>query len=132
MSRYTGMEIAIIGMSGRFPGAGNTRDFWDNLKEGKESIRSFTEEELIEEGEDPASLKDPSFVKASSFLEDKEYFDAAFFDYRPEEARLMDPQLRLFHESCWNVMEDAGYNIRNCQEKIGLFAGASTNVNWEL
>ncbi|HEY0083941.1 MAG TPA: beta-ketoacyl synthase N-terminal-like domain-containing protein, partial [Pyrinomonadaceae bacterium] len=57
-------EIAIIGMSGRFPGAGNVSAFWDNLLGGVETITTFTDEELIAAGEDPQAIKHPDYVKA--------------------------------------------------------------------
>src|SRR5580658_5638735 len=115
MSNTTGMEIAIIGMSGRFPGAGNIKEYWANLRNGVESVFSLTDEEILEEGEDRIELEDPLYVKASAFIKDKEFFDAAFFGYRPEEARVMNPQTRLFHECCWNAMEDAGYDVNHNQ-----------------
>ncbi|NOQ25782.1 MAG: amino acid adenylation domain-containing protein, partial [Bacteroidales bacterium] len=132
MKQYTGLEVAIIGMSGRFPGANNLKSFWNNLKNGVESISFFTDEELINEGIDPGIVKNPLYVKANSFIENKEYFDSSFFNYRPDEAKLMDPQIRLFHECVWSAIEDAGFNLNQYEGKIGLFVGASTNVNWVI
>ena len=94
----TGMEIAIIGMSGRFPGAPSVQAFWQNLRDGVESITSLTDEELIEAGEDPARLREPNYVKAAGVLEGIELFDASFFGIYPREAELMDPQQRIFLE----------------------------------
>jgi amino acid adenylation domain-containing protein len=131
MSNYNGLEIAIIGMSGRFPGADDIKAFWENLKGGVESIRQLSDEELLAEGEDKTTISHPDYVKAASFLDNKEYFDSAFFGFRPEEARLMDPQIRIFLETCWSALEDGGYNPENNQEKIGLFAGGHANLNWE-
>lgn len=130
MDNYNGVEIAIIGMSGQFPGAEDVQQFWENLKEGVESISFFSDDEALNEGEDKNSIKNPSYVKANAYLKDKEYFDAAFFGYTPSEAKLMDPQLRLFHENCWKALEDAGCDVTTNNQKIGLFAGASSNVNW--
>lgn len=132
MQKYTGLEIAVIGMSGRFPGAANIRAFWNNLKNGIESVSFFTDEELLREGESQTTIDDPSYVKANAFLENKEFFDAAFFSYRPDEARLMDPQVRLFHECVWEALEDAGCNLASEDNRIGLFAGATSNTNWEV
>lgn len=131
MSNYNGLEIAIIGMSGRFPGAEDIKTFWENLKAGVESIRHLSDEELLAEGEDKSTISHPDYVKAASFLEKKEFFDSAFFGFRPEEARLMDPQMRIFLEACWSALEDGGYNPEINQEKIGLFAGGHSNLNWE-
>src|SRR5882757_3979105 len=130
--QYTGLEIAIIGMAGRFPGAEDIDAFWSNLKNGVESIREYTDEELLAEGENPARLKDPLYVKAYSPITGKGYFDSAFFNYTPDEAKLMDPQTRLFHECVWAALEDAGCNIQDPKNKIGLFAGAGGHINWEV
>jgi len=130
MKQYSGLEIAVIGMAGKFPGAGDISCFWENLKNQVESISFFTEDELLEEGETRANVRNPAYVAARGVVDDKEYFDAAFFNYTPDEARLMDPQTRLFHECVWAALEDAGCNPQDGEGKIGLFAGASTNVNW--
>ena len=132
MSNYTGLEIAIIGISGRFPGASNVEDFWANLRDGVESVSFFTDEELLDSGEDINNIKHPSYVKANAYLEDKEYFDAPFFNYRPDEARIMDPQTRLFHECVWEALEDAACIPEDEKNKIGLFAGSSANINWQV
>src|SRR5580692_7866143 len=130
VEKYTGIEVAIIGMSGQFPGADDVNEFWDNLKNGKESICHFSEEEALEELGSSSGIRQPSYVRANAFLKNKEYFDAAFFGYTREEAALMDPQMRLFHEHCWKALEDAGYNVRSNLDKIGVFAGATNNINW--
>lgn len=128
----TGLEIAIIGMSGRFPGAKNIEQFWENLKNGVESISFFTDEELEEAGVDPCLLNHPNYVKAKGMLADIEYFDYRFFDYSPKEAELMDPQMRIFHECVWEALEHAGYNPDRYSGSIGLYAGASSNVYWQV
>lgn len=131
MSGYTGLEIAVIGMSARFPGAQNINEYWENLKNGIESVVSFSAEDAVAEGEQSVIANKSNYVKANSFIEGKEYFDAKFFNYAPYEAELMDPQIRVFHECCWNAIEDAGYNVRTDIGKVGLFAGASDNMNWK-
>lgn len=130
MNKYHGVEIAIIGMAGQFPGADDVDEFWKNLKHGKESISFFTDEMLLEEGESRERLNNPRYVKANAYIRNKEFFDSNFFGYLPAEAKLMDPQLRLFHENCWSAMEDAGYDLSKNGEIIGLFAGGSPNNNW--
>jgi acyl transferase domain-containing protein/acyl carrier protein len=127
----TGLEIAVIGMSGRFPGAKGIECFWENLKNGIESISFFSDEELSEAGVEPGQLKNPNYIKANIMLEDIEYFDSVFFDYTPIEARLMDPQIRIFHECAWLALEDAGYCPGSYQGLIGLYAGASSSFLWE-
>lgn len=132
METYTGLEIAVIGISGRFPGAEDTAQFWENLKNGVESIRLFSEEEMISEGESAALIRKASYVPAGAYLENKDCFDAAFFKYRPAEAALMDPQMRIFHECVWQALEDAGCISDDNENMIGLFATASHNINWQV
>lgn len=109
-------DIAIIGMAGRFPGAQNINEFWENLKSGKESIHRGVDHEAKE-----------GIIKAKGVLKDHEMFEASFFNYTPEEAERMDPQLRVFHECSWEALEDAGYNPFEYSGDIGLYAGASQN-----
>lgn len=119
--------IAVIGMSGRFPGAKNVEEFWQNLRNGVESISFFSDEELLATGIDPAALADPNYVKAGGVLEDAEWFDASFFGFTPREAELMDPQHRLFLECAWEALEQAGYDAEQYQGAIGVYAGAGMN-----
>jgi amino acid adenylation domain-containing protein len=126
----TGYEIAVIGMAGRFPGAANTAEFWENLKNGKEGIRFFTNRELEDAGVPAELLSDPNYVKAKGMLEDVEYFDSAFFNYTQREADIMDPQLRILHESSWTALEDAGYDPESYKGRIGFYGGAATHYYW--
>lgn len=121
-------EIAVIGMAGRFPGADNIEEFWQNLKNGVESIAFFTEEEILASGVDPQLVKNPNYVKASPILSDIESFDADFFGYTPKEAELIDPQQRLLLECAWESLEDAGCDPLNYPGKIGIYAGAAMNT----
>ncbi|MFC2146026.1 SDR family NAD(P)-dependent oxidoreductase [Acidobacteriota bacterium] len=128
----TGFEIAIIGMSARFPGVGNIHEFWDKLKHGSESITFFSREELAAEGIPREMLDDPNYVKACGVLENKDYFDASFFGYSPREAELMAPQTRLFHECAWSALEDSGYDPFRFGGLIGLYGGANHDYEWEI
>ncbi|MCP5107782.1 MAG: SDR family oxidoreductase, partial [bacterium] len=128
---YTGLEIAVIGMAGRFPGAKNIHEFWENLKNGVESISFFAPQELEQSSVDPRLLENPNYIKAYGILEDVEYFDSYFFGYTPMEARVMDPQVRLFHECAWTALEDAGYCPDTYEGLIGVYAGSSSNIRWE-
>ncbi len=127
----TGLEIAVIGISGRFPGASNIHEFWNNLINGMESISFFSDEELAEADIPSEWLENPSYVKANAVVEDSEYFDASFFGYAPGDAELMDPQIRIFHECTWQALEDAGYNPFSYGGLIGVYAGASENMSWK-
>lgn len=124
---YTGLEVAVIGMACRFPGADDWRSFWANLENGIESVQ------MLEEP--PVSPKRPgreNFVAARVLLQNKELFDADFFNYRPDEAALMNPQHRIFHECVWEALEDAGCDPDNTRGLIGLYAAGSENLNWKL
>ena len=101
-------DVAIIGMSVRFPGARNLKEFWRNLTQGVESIRRFTDEELLQRGVARECIEDPSYIKAAPVLDDTDQFAAPFFGYPPREAELMDPQHRLFLECAWEALEDSG------------------------
>ncbi len=130
LSNLTGLEIAVVGMAGRFPGAPNVRVFWENIKNGVESIAFFSDEELAEAGVSPQLLSNPNYVKARGYLDAAEYFDASFFGYPPVEACIMDPQLRFFHECTWEALEDAGCVPETVGGSIGVYFGASDNLNW--
>src|SRR5579872_5096617 len=101
--------VAIIGMAGRFPGARSVAEFWRNQIAGIESISQFRVEDLEIPNAAQVS-KDPTYVRARSILDDVDLFDAEFFGIYPREAELIDPQQRLFLESCWQAFEDAGYD----------------------
>jgi amino acid adenylation domain-containing protein len=121
--------IAIIGMSGRFPGAGNVEEFWRNLRDGVESISFFTDEEIQGTWIDGAPPKDnPAFVKARGVVEKPEWFDAEFFNMTPREAELMDPQQRVFLECAWEALENAGCNPDTFDGLAGVFAGSNMNT----
>ncbi|MCC6456164.1 MAG: amino acid adenylation domain-containing protein [Caldilineaceae bacterium] len=121
-------RIAIIGLAGRFPQAKDISAFWQNLCDGVEGISFFSDEELRQDGADPALLRQPNFVNAKATLEDIELFDAAFFGLNPREAELIDPQHRLFLECAWAALESAGYDPETYQAPIGVFAGSTMNT----
>jgi acyl transferase domain-containing protein/acyl carrier protein len=118
-------DIAIIGMSGRFPGAGNVDKFWRNLRDGIESIAFFSDEELDRAGVDSETIGNPSYIKAAGVLEGIELFDAAFFKFSPREAEVLDPQQRIFMECAWEAIEHAGYDPDRYSGLIGVYAGTS-------
>ncbi|HEY0602390.1 MAG TPA: type I polyketide synthase, partial [Herpetosiphonaceae bacterium] len=129
-NQLTGLEIAIIGMAGRFPGAPDLDAFWRNLSAGVESITFFADDDLLAVGVDPAALSDPSYVKAGGALEQADRFDAGFFGYSPREAALIDPQQRVFLETSWQALEHASYDPERYSGQIGVFGGVSLNRYW--
>jgi acyl transferase domain-containing protein len=120
----TDEHIAIIGMTCRFPGAKTIEAFWQNLRDGVESISFFTDDALAAEGIDPSLFNAPNYVKANAVLEDIEQFDASFFDLTPKETEITDPQHRLFLECAAEALESSGYNPDGYTGKIGVYAGA--------
>ncbi|TCP59044.1 acyl transferase domain-containing protein [Tumebacillus sp. BK434] len=120
--------IAIIGMAGKFPGAANVEEYWNNLCAGTESIRSLSEEELKAAGTDPALLSDPYFVKRGAVLDGADQFDAAFFEMVAKEAEVTDPQQRIFLECAHEALEDAGYDPQQFAGQVGVFGGAGRNT----
>jgi acyl transferase domain-containing protein/acyl carrier protein len=127
----TGFEVAVIGMSCIFPGANNIQQFWENLKEGVSSIRHFNDDELRSLGVQEELINSPNFVKSYGYINESNCFDYRFFGYSPNEAGLMNPQTRIFHECCWGALEDAGYIPDKYNGLIGLFCGAGTSSVWE-
>ncbi|SCY65204.1 Acyl transferase domain-containing protein [Nitrosospira sp. Nl5] len=122
------IDIAIIGMAGRFPGADDVETFWRNLRDGVESVTFFTEEELLARGVTRKTLDDPYYIKAGAQLDGVDLFDASFFGYTPREAAETDPQHRLFLEVAWQALEDAGYDATRCSVPVGVYAGCGVNT----
>jgi acyl transferase domain-containing protein/surfactin synthase thioesterase subunit/acyl carrier protein len=123
-------DIAIIGLACRLPGALNAGQFWNNLAAGVESITTFSADELLASGIGPTLVHDPDYVKAAPIIDGHDGFDAALFGYAPREARLMDPQQRLFLELAWETFEDAGYEpLGSDKNVIGVYAGAGGLVS---
>ncbi len=120
--------IAIIGMAGRFPEAADITRFWENLCAGKESIQRFSDEEMQQEGVDPELLQDQSYVNAGGVLADSDCFDADFFNYSAAEARIINPQHRVFLECVWHALENAGYTPKYASKDVGVFAGSSSDA----
>lgn len=121
-------RVAVIGMAGRFPGASDIESFWDNLVHGRESVKEWTDEELIALGVPPEQLADADFVRASAPLEGADQFDAEFFGYSPSEAEILDPQQRLFLECAWAALERAGYQGDTFDGSIGVYASSGFNT----
>jgi acyl transferase domain-containing protein/SAM-dependent methyltransferase len=123
----TGLDIAVVGLAGRFPGAKDIGRFWDNIRGGVESITRFSDEELMASGVRSTQLADPNYVRAAGVLEEVELFDAHFFGYSAREAALMDPQQRLFLETAWTALEHAGCDPARFPGVVGVYAGSGLN-----
>ena len=132
--------IAIIGMAGRYPEARTLAEYWENLREGKNSVRELGEERwswegFYREGVEEAVAEGKSYTKWGGFVEGFAEFDPLFFKLSPREAMDMDPQERLFLQASWEVMEDAGYTREEVERRhggrVGVFAGI-TKTGYEL
>ncbi|HEX6292515.1 MAG TPA: beta-ketoacyl synthase N-terminal-like domain-containing protein, partial [Herpetosiphonaceae bacterium] len=120
-------DIAVIGMAGRFPGAADADELWQNLRDGKESIIPFSDDDLAAAGIDPSVLADPQYVKRRGFLSNIAAFAASFFGFTPREAEITDPQQRFFLECAWEALEHAGYDSEQFSGLIGVYGGTSSN-----
>jgi 3-oxoacyl-(acyl-carrier-protein) synthase/thioesterase domain-containing protein/acyl carrier protein len=118
-------SIAIVGMAGRFPGAPSVHTLWRRLLDGYEATRRFTAEELSRAGVPEELAARPDYVAAGADLEDADGFDANFFGVPAHEARLIDPQHRLFLECAWSALEDAGHVPDHTDGRIGVFGSSS-------
>jgi acyl transferase domain-containing protein/NADPH:quinone reductase-like Zn-dependent oxidoreductase/SAM-dependent methyltransferase/acyl carrier protein len=121
--------VAIIGMSGRFPGAPDIDTLWRNLSEGTESIARFSDAELLGSGVPPDLLRNPNYVPAAAVLEDVERFDAEFFRFTAREAECADPQQRLLLECAWEALEQAGYADTGF-DRVGVYVGTGPSDYW--
>ncbi|MDI5895995.1 type I polyketide synthase [Flavobacterium algoritolerans] len=130
-NQYSGFEIAVVGMSIRTSGAANWREFWNNLVLSKESLRFLNVKELIDAGMDQAVINDKNYVNCTTDLINKECFDSKFFGYSNDEAKMMYPGHRFFHECVWEALEDAGYIPENINEPVGIYAGAGEDIIWK-
>jgi natural product biosynthesis luciferase-like monooxygenase protein len=119
-------EIAIVGVFGRYPQAGDLDEFWENLINGKDCIEEVPPERwnyrdcYSPEPGKPGKTNN----KWGGFIRDVDKFDPLFFNISPREAQVMDPQERLFLETVWKTLEDAGYSKSALNDrKIGVFVG---------
>ncbi|WP_108813435.1 type I polyketide synthase [Loktanella sp. Alg231-35] len=116
-------DIAIVGMAAHLPGADTVAAYWENLKAGIESIRSYSKEELLAAGEAPHRINRPDYVPASAPLQGYQNFDGEFFGLSAKESAIMDPQHRRLLEVSWEALENAGHMPEHTKGPIGVFAG---------
>jgi len=119
-----GEEVAVVGMAGRFPGAADLAELWQNLRNGVESISFFGDAELLAAGVSPVLLANPRYVRARGVLPGVELFDAPLFGFSPREATITDPQHRVFLECAWEALEQAGVDPESFPGRIGVYAGS--------
>jgi amino acid adenylation domain-containing protein len=118
--------IAIVGMALRVPGADTADAFWDIIKTGRDTVTRF---DVVEDDPlVPEHLRtDPNYVRARGMLPNPDRFDAAFFGISPNDARVMDPQQRVFLELAWHALEDAGCPQGADAGIVSVYAGMGNN-----
>ncbi|HEY3871172.1 MAG TPA: type I polyketide synthase [Actinocrinis sp.] len=99
-------DVAVIGMSCRFPGVPGLAEFWRLLLEGRSTVGRFPEQRVVRSN--AASHPDAATMAAGSFFDRVDGFDAQFFGTDAAEATAMDPVQRLGLELAWEAVEDAG------------------------
>jgi acyl transferase domain-containing protein/enoyl-CoA hydratase/carnithine racemase/acyl carrier protein len=123
-------KIAIIGMSGRYPGAKNLQEYWENLSSGRNSIVEVPPSRWdVDRYYNPdRTVRNKTYSKWLGALDDIDCFDPLFFRISPQEAEHIDPQHRLFLQESYRAFEDAGYSINTLSnKKCGVYLGISTN-----
>jgi polyketide synthase PksN len=126
------IDVAIIGLGMRLPGARTADQFWKNLSEGREECSQVLASDLRAERLSEALLLAPGYVPTAHILDDYDCFDASFFGIHPDEAASMDPQHRLLLECAWHALEDAGYAPDNLDASVGVYAGSGGVVSSQL
>lgn len=119
-------KIAIVGMDCRLPGANSVQEYWDNLVTEKETLTTFSDEELLASGIKASEFMRPDYVRTRGIIDNTDGFDAAFFGITPKDAEILDPQQRVFLECAWHALEDAGIDPFNTDKRIAVFGGAGT------
>ncbi len=116
--------VAVIGMAARLPGAGDIREFWENLVAGRQSMEPIPDEALAQ-GLHAQTRLEPDYVAMRSTLSDFDLFDADFFGFSPRDASIMDPQHRLVLEYAWRAFENAGHEpVDKGGMRTGVYASS--------
>ena len=117
MNEDAGLDIAIVGLAGRFPGAPDVARFWQRVMSGLPTTSRFSPDEMA--GSVPATeYGRPDYVPVFGVLDDADRFDAGFFGYSPRDARLIDPQQRVFLECAWQALR-VGRPHRRYRQSLG-------------
>lgn len=127
MSHVGKDSIAVIGMAGRFAGAKNIEELWEQLLGQKSCIHFYSNDELRRGGESPLKIAKSNYVPAHGSLDNADCFDPAFFGFSPRDAELMDPQLRVFLQEAYRAIADSGYTPNDIAKHCGVFTGGSNS-----
>ncbi|MBW4717833.1 type I polyketide synthase [Saccharothrix obliqua] len=120
------LDVAIVGLSCRFPCADDPAGYWRLISEGGEGITRLDAEDLRAAGVDAARAADPDLVPAAGILAGADAFDAAFFGYPVADAARIDPQQRMFLQACWHALEDSGHRPGG---RVGVYAGQTLGTH---
>ena len=120
-------EIAIIGTSGIFTGSNTISELWALLESHNEALKFLSIEECRELGVSEELLNHSNYIPVSGNVKDIDSFDSAFWGMSPNEARVLDPQIRKFIEHCWYALEQSGYAQSRKDSLIGVFAGMGSS-----
>lgn len=129
--KRSGLEIAIIGMAGRFPGADSIDELWDIFVNGRDIVSELTVEDLKSENVSKEVIDDENYIRRKGLLKNLWRFDGDFFGYSKKEVEIMDPQMRLLHEVVYEALEDSGYHPDKFDGDIGMYSGGISNRYWE-
>ncbi len=132
VSRLAGPQepIAVIGMSGRYPGAADLDSYWQNLTRGVDSVTTIPKSRwnTADYYDKTPGVPGKTNSKWLGVLEDMDCFDPLFFMISPAEAEGIDPQHRLFLEEGWRAFEDAGLNREALSNsRCGVYLGIMSN-----
>jgi phthiocerol/phenolphthiocerol synthesis type-I polyketide synthase E len=124
-SRDNAFDIAVTGISARFPGAEDLDAWWAALAEGEVLTTAYTRQELLDAGVAESLADSPEYVAVRGHLTGADRFDHTLFKVSPREAELTDPQHRLMLHAAWSAMEDAGMSPLGGGITTGVYASAS-------
>lgn len=119
--------VAVVGMAGRYPESPDLDAFWANLRQGNDCLHTFSDDEMAALGIPLETVQVDNFVPRGTRLPDRDSFDARFFGYTPRNAAITDPQARIFLETCYEALENSGYNPFDPGCPVGVFAGSNPN-----
>ncbi|KHT63996.1 hypothetical protein RJ45_08770 [Photobacterium gaetbulicola] len=122
--------IAVIGMAGKFPQAGDIETFWQQVAQGYCAVDTLDDDALLARGADPKWFAMPNYVRSAVTIDEQDMFDAAFFGFNERVAKMTDPQHRWMLECGVNALEHAGYPQEPEGQRVGVFVGKSEHFAW--
>ncbi|WP_258086500.1 type I polyketide synthase [Xenorhabdus bovienii] len=128
----TGLEIAIVGVSCRFPNSPTIESFWKNCLEGNDCITRFSDEILAKNGVPKKDYSSNNYVNAKGVIDKPMAFDADFFNYNKREAEFLEPQIRKLHECGFEALGSAGLVPAVYAGKVGCYLTASAQLQWQM